>query len=317
MGHTLRFPPIMTYRNPKFQLGPLRATLALCVAALSPACSKPAPQGPGWVVTIHPLQMIVAKISPPEVPIAQLLTPGASPHSHEPSARDAVACAESLGLLFVDDSLDAWAAGLPATRRIAVGAFLPEELRLGIHDVHHHGHHHDHHHPEGDFNAHFWTDPLAVAAVVPALAEAMAAADPERAAVYRARAGAFVSELEALSRTLEDRLQPLAGAAIAQFHPSWDYLFHRHNLRAVGLIEPAPGKEASPRYLRDLIALLRKEEVRVILTEPQLPVRPAEVVAEATGAKIIELDPVGGARHADPDYAAWLLRQVDRLRGAL
>lgn len=282
-------------------------------------CAKPQSDAPGWMVTIHPLQMIVSKLALPGVPVKQLLVPGASPHTYEPSARDAANAAGALALLYVDDSLDAWAASLPATRRIHVGAMLPEANRLGIHDVHHHhgDDDHGHHHPEGDFNAHFWTDPLAVAEVLPALAAAMAEADPEHAAHYTDRAAAFAEELRTLSGEIGERLRGKEGTAIAQFHPSWDYLFHRHGLRAVGLVEPAPGKEASPRYLRDLIALLRKEEVRVILTEPQLPVRPAEVVAEATGAKIVELDPVGGARHTDPDYGDWLLRQVDRLRDAL
>jgi zinc transport system substrate-binding protein len=304
--------------------GPIGVLLALLGGlAWGAGCGRTPVAEAGWVVTIHPLQMIVTKLAVPGAPITQLLAPGASPHTYEPSARDASTAAAARALLYVDDSLDAWAAVLPAPRRIQVGALLPEPLRLGIDDTHDHDHAHEgehdghHHHPEGAFNAHFWTDPLAVAAVLPGLAAAMAEADPPNAAHYHAQAAAFGSELESLAAQLAERLRDRSGTAVAQFHPSWDYLFHRHGLRTVGLVEPAPGREASPRYLRDLIARLQAEEVRLIITEPQLPARPAEVVAESTGARMIALDPVGGAWDPDPDYAAWLLRQVDRLLGAL
>jgi ABC-type Zn uptake system ZnuABC Zn-binding protein ZnuA len=292
--------------------------LALVLCGTGCAPSPPAPDG--LVVTIEPLAKIIQPLLPPGMPLHRLLPPNASAHTYEPSVRDAQTVASSRILFYVDESLDGWAADLSAPKRIPVSSFLPDAARRGIEldGDHDHGDHaHDHDHPEGAFNPHFWTAPLSVAEVVPGLANALAEADPANAAHYRAKGEEFVASMRTLDAELTEILAPVRGAAVAQFHPSWDYFLARYGLRVVGLVEPAPGKEGSPRYLEGLIAKLRAAEVRIVFTEPQLPIRPAEVVAEAIGAKLLSMDPVGGNIPGQDSYRDWLLYSARELRAAL
>lgn len=302
------------------------AIAPLLFALLSVGCAAPAPPADGFVVTVQPLAALLTPLLPPGMQVHRLLAPGASPHTYEPSARDAQAVAAARVLFYVDDSLDGWAAELSAPHRVRVADFLPQALRRGIELDVQHDHDHDHGaadaghahaHPEGAFNPHFWTDPVCVAAIVPAVANTLAESDPANAPHYQAQSELLVASLHALDAELAQILEPVRGAAVAQFHPSWDYFLARYGLRVVGLVEPAPGKEGSPRYLEGLIKDLRAAGVRVVFTEPQLPTRPAEVVAEAIGAKLLSMDPAGGSLAAHDTYRAWLIDSAQSLRAAL
>src|SRR5690606_12522761 len=92
-----------------------------------------------------------------------------------------------------------------------------------------------------------------------------------------------------------------AGRPLAQFHPSWDYFFARCGIPVAGAVEPYPGTEATPQYPESVARRLAEREVRALCTEPQLPRRPAEVVAEVLRAvnsgkpvRLCEIDPNGG-----------------------
>jgi zinc transport system substrate-binding protein len=59
-------------------------------------------------------------------------------------------------------------------------------------------------------------------------------------------------------------------------------------------IEPFPGSEPSPAYLREALRLIRASGAVAIFSEAQLERRPAEVVAAEAGVELHELDPLGG-----------------------
>ena len=90
---------------------------------------------------------------------------------------------------------------------------------------------------------------------------------------------------------------------------------HRYGLAVAGMVEPFPGKEPTPKFLEALIETAKQQHVRAVFTEPQLPRRPAEVVANACGLPLFELDPNGGADgrrtyRALIEYNASMLKQA-------
>lgn len=129
---------------------------------------------------------------------------------------------------------------------------------------------------------------------VPVIAAALAEVDPENAATYQANAQALLNDLAALHAELQETLAPIAGAAFVPFHDAWPYFARRYGLDLVVEIEPFPGREPSPAYLRDALELIAASGARAIFTEPQLSRRPAEVVAESAGVPLYTMDPIGG-----------------------
>jgi len=276
-----------------------QSTLAwvLVLAVCCGGCSRPErPEGLAYVATIPPLTAILEAVAGDRASVHNLLPPGASPHTYEPRPSDAAAAERCLALFFVAPTLDAWAAGLTTPKRLAVMPMIPKAFRIAYIP---HRHDDDHGHDHGDVeedeaDPHFWSDPLAVQAMLPALVKAMTALDPQGGRTYQDNAAAFGARLDALHAELTDMLAPFAGEEIILFHPSWVYFLERYGLGVAALVEPAPGKEQSPRYLRRVSEIAREKNVKAIFSEPQLARRPAEVVAETAGLPLFELDPLGG-----------------------
>ncbi len=268
------------------------------------------PAAPEVVVTIEPLAMILAELVGDSAQVAALVPPGASPHTYALRPSGARMAASSSALFYVDDHLDGWVAGVSAPRKFAVFESLPESLRKrrGNGTADGDGHH--------AYNPHFWTDPLTVLELVPFLIAALDEVDPEGRWIYESKRDQFVFDLVRLDDEVEALLEPLKGVAVIVHHPSWRYFLDRYGIETAAILEPSPGKEPTPRYLKEVIDTARAKGVQLIISEPQLSSRPAEVVAEAAGLKIVELDPIGGAA-GRKTYGDWLLENARKLRGAV
>lgn len=276
-----------------------------------------------YVATINPVRAILSEIVGDRGDVIALVPPGASPHTYEPRPADAKVAETALALFYVDETLDGWAARLPARVKIATFPMVDASLRLPWMETIEfpsddsipqtatpHGHH-------GIHDSHYWSDPEAVEAVARmGLVERLSALDPEGRDTYRANALRFVEQIKAMDAELSAMFGPLHGRAVISFHPSWNYFFSRYGIRVVGAVEPQPGQESPAQHLKGLIDLAREQDVRAILVEPQLPRRPAEVIAEATGTRIAEIDPNGGVE-GRMTYRELIMHNANVLREAL
>lgn len=156
-----------------------------------------------------------------------------------------------------------------------------------------------------------------MAQAVPHFVDALAAVDPAREALYRANGEALVADLEALHAELTEILAPVAGAPFVPFHDAWPYFTARYGLEQVVVIEPAPGREPTPSYLAEALALIEASGARAIFNEVQLPARPAEVLAEQAGVALYTLDPEGGGTSDEETYQAFMRDNARTIAEAL
>lgn len=271
----------------------IRGFLLWCVAVamIGVGCSAPeesAVVAVRYVTTIHPLFAIVQEVVGTRGEVVRLVPPGASPHTFALKPSDARSAQRALALFYVDDTLDGWAVNVDSGAHVAVFPMLPDDFkRSAMHDSDHGG--------TTDANPHFWGNPMAVAAVVPALTAKLAQYDPAGKAIYEENAARFLDRLEALDAELRQELSEVKDGGLILFHPSWEYFLHRYAIPIAGVIEASPGKGATPRHLKTLIEKASAQDVRAILTETQLPRAPAEALAEGAGLRLYEIDPLGGA----------------------
>jgi ABC-type Zn uptake system ZnuABC Zn-binding protein ZnuA len=133
-----------------------------------------------------------------------------------------------------------------------------------------------------------------VKAALPGLVGELARLDPAGAAAYKTNAESFAGELDALHDEVSEMLEPFAGEHLLLVHPSFLYFMADYGLELGGLVEPAPGKEPTPRSMLELIEIAQERRIKAIFTEPQLPEEPVRVLAEETGLPVFTLDPLGG-----------------------
>lgn len=164
-------------------------------------------------------------------------------------------------------------------------------------------------HPGG--NPHYLYDPRQALVVIDALAERLAAIDPEGAAGYRARAA---QERAALSKKIDDwsrRMAPFRGAKVVSYHRSLVYLADWLGLEIVDHVEPKPGIPPNPGHIAGLLVKMRQAKVQAILQEAHHPRTTAELLTEKSGAKLVVF--VGGAKDGESyaDHLEALIRALE------
>jgi zinc transport system substrate-binding protein len=180
------------------------------------------------------------------------------------------------------------------------------------------GHDHDHHHEEaaaagdhdhgpGDIDPHAWLDPVNAGLWLGAIAEALAAQDPENAAAYRANAEAGRAEIAAAADALAARLAPVADRPFAVFHDAYGYLEARYDLTNAGALRVGDAAAPGAARVSELRARIEADGIGCLFVEPQFDEGLAVTVAEGTGARIATLDPLGSGIEPGPGhYVAFL-----------
>ncbi len=236
-------------------------------------------------VSILPQKYFVEKLAGDEVRVIVVVGPGQSPATYEPTPKQMAALTGAD--LYLSTGLPFERIWLPRIRQAC------EELQVvdtthGIPRramVSHHGHDHD-----GERDPHLWTDPGLVARSLPALAEALGAANPAETEHYRKRAADFTAELEALDVEIHTLLAKAAGKCFLVFHPSWGYFADAYELRQLSI--EIEGKSPGARSLAATIDRARSEGVEAIFVQRQFAGGAARAVAEALNARLIQVDPL-------------------------
>jgi len=289
--------------------------LGTMLLALSGCAPSPLAQA-DFVITIPPLQLILQELTGDAATVACILPPGASPHTYELRPSTARLLESAKAVFYVDDSIDGWAARLAPGRIHSVFSMVPEELRRNFQADHHH---HDEGPEENEphlVNAHFWSDPLIVKAIIPGLLKIISELDPDNRAIYEANASRFIATLDELDQEFRAAPVPQEGYGLVAFHPSWCYFFERYGIQVDAYVEPFPGKEPTPQTIQQLEKDLSAAGRRVVLSEIQLPSKSAEVLAETLDAKIVVIDPLGGQGER-MSYASLLRYNAARVYEAL
>lgn len=142
-------------------------------------------------------------------------------------------------------------------------------------------------HDHGPCDPHFWTDPANVIIWANNIADAFAAADPDRAETYRANADAYIAQLEAVQDEIAEMVAaiPEANRILVTNHEFLAYFAAAYGFEIVGTVVPSASTlaEVDPRTLADLIEVIRAENVPAIFAEISANTDLAETVAAEVG----------------------------------
>ena len=158
-------------------------------------------------------------------------------------------------------------------------------------------------HPIG--NPHYNLDPGRMKIVAAEIADRMGQLDPANAGTYTANAKAFGAQLEAKFAGWRVKL---AGKNIkfVSYHPDMVYFAERFGLTHVATIQPKPGVEPGPRYIEELIARMKQENVTLIAKESFYSDRLPSQIAKATGARVISVPIMVHGTKSAADYISFI-----------
>lgn len=73
------------------------------------------------------------------------------------------------------------------------------------------------------------------------------------------------------------------------YHPALSYFARDYGLHQIPI--EAGGKEPSPAHLKALIDTCSSENVHVIFVQPEFDRRNAELIAQQTGTRVVDINP--------------------------
>ena len=139
-------------------------------------------------------------------------------------------------------------------------------------------------------NPHLWQDPRLAMHGVTNILLALQRIDPAHAADYQRNATAYLTRLAALDAEIRQSVAGFSARTVVTYHDAFPYFCRRYGIELAGVIEQVPGSDPSPRYLAELLKVIRARHVKVIFTEPQFNPRLAKRLADDLGIAIAELD---------------------------
>src|SRR5436190_4200517 len=162
-------------------------------------------------------------------------------------------------------------------------------------------------------NPHYLTDPANAKVVAQNLARAFAALEPKSAELFQQNANKFNQRIDAKLVEWKKTLKPFEGKRVVSYHNSWPYFGEQFGLKFDLFLEPKPGIPPSPAHLSQVISTMKSDSIKVIVCQPHLNHRSAELVAERTDALVIDFASYPGGKGVADDYIGWMDSLVQAL----
>jgi ABC-type Zn uptake system ZnuABC Zn-binding protein ZnuA len=296
--------------------------------------------GPTITATTGIWADVTERVAGEDAEVEQVIPDSSSPHDFQLSAQDRSEIEDSALLVYNGAGLEA---GVPideidvTTFAVAdhVGELLPfeeegEHAEEESHAEEEHAGEEEHaeeepagdeeEHEHGSEDPHVWMDPTRVATALPALADALAEADPEHAAGYRQRARDYATELQALDAEIKQALGPIPTQErkLVTSHDALGYFADRYDLEVIATPFPASGPEAEPsaRTITEVEDAIVDSGVRTVFAEETDDPEVLERIADETGVEIEDALLVEAPGEAG-GYAEMLREDAELLRNGL
>jgi len=148
-------------------------------------------------------------------------------------------------------------------------------------------------HPVG--NPHYSLDPGMAAGVTANIVEGLARVAPQSRPAFERNRQAFLARVDQALARWTTEMAPFKGAKVVVDHNMWIYFLTRFGLVEAGSVEERPGIPPTPSHLTRLIALMKEQKVKVVVSVPWTDQMLAERVAQEAGAKVVPLAPAAGS----------------------
>ncbi|HKR78180.1 MAG TPA: metal ABC transporter substrate-binding protein, partial [Nitrospira sp.] len=228
---------------------------------------------------------------------------------------DLVAVRNAQLLFEIGLGLEVWVAGLVKSAGRPSLTIVTTSKGIGLISD---GHETDPAHADhGRGNPHIWMDPENVATMMRHVTEALVQADPAHAEEFRHNQATYLKRLDQLRTELNDRLAKVTDRRFIAHHPAWPYFARRFGFEIVGIIQAQSASEPSAVHLQALIATIKTQRVKAVVSEIQLSQRLPELLARETGTRVVVLTTLPGGLPRTDTYLDMLRYNVLQLADAL
>lgn len=149
---------------------------------------------------------------------------------------------------------------------------------------------HEHAHEHGEYDPHFWLDPVLAQECVKLISAQLEQMAPEKAPAFRKNAEEYNKKLTQLDELLKESLKEVQQKPFYTQHDAFSYFNKRYGLKCVGVLQQVPDSDVSPRHLSALFKKIREEGVVAIFLPSKSADRLAERLAQDGKIKVGRLE---------------------------
>ncbi|WP_375413997.1 metal ABC transporter solute-binding protein, Zn/Mn family [uncultured Bradyrhizobium sp.] len=169
---------------------------------------------------------------------------------------------------------------------------------------------------------HAWQSVANAKIYVTNIRDALAAADPAGAEIYRANADAYLANLDALDREVREAIMqiPSARRKVISTHDAFGYFADAYGVAFIAPQGVSTESEVSARDIAAVIIQIRAGKIPAVFLENIVDVRLMRRIAEETGARIggrLYSDSLTGEKGDAPTYIELVRHNIKVLTSAL
>ncbi|PXY90597.1 metal ABC transporter substrate-binding protein [Gilliamella apis] len=140
---------------------------------------------------------------------------------------------------------------------------------------------------KGNPNPHAWMSPTLALIYIENIRAAFVRYDPKNAEIYNKNAADYVAKIKALDAPLRERLAkiPESQRWLVTSEGAFSYLARDYNLKEAYLWPINAEQQGTPKQVKNLIDLVRANNIPVLFSESTISDKPAKQVSKETGAK--------------------------------
>jgi zinc/manganese transport system substrate-binding protein len=278
----------------------------LLVAAILPAHAQ---ERPNVVASFSILGDFAKNVGGERVSVTTLVGPNGDVHVYTPAPADAQKIANAKLVIFNGLGLEGWlprlvqSAGSRATMITASQGITPR--RLG-----------------SDADPHAWQSVANAKIYVANIRDALVAADPADAQVFRTNADAYLTKLDALDREVREAIThiPPERRKVISTHDAFGYFASAYGIEFIAPQGVSTESEASARDIAKIITQVRASKIPAVFLENISDPRLMRRIATETGARIggtLYSDSLTGEKGEAPTYIDMVRHNIKALTSAL
>jgi manganese/iron transport system substrate-binding protein len=261
------------------------------------------------VTTFTVIQDIAQNVAGEAAIVESITKPGAEIHDYQPTPLDVVRAQAADLVLWNGFNLERWFEKFFENVKNVPSAVVSEGIEpMGI--------------AEGPYtgkpNPHAWMSPKNALAYVENVRKALVKHDAANTDVYNRNAAAYAAKIRAIDEPLRKRLDaiPADQRWLVSSEGAFSYLTRDYAMKEAYLWPINADEQGTPKQVRRVIDLVRKNKIPVVFSESTISDRAAKQVARETGARyggVLYVDSLSAANGPVPTYLDLLKVTVETI----
>jgi zinc/manganese transport system substrate-binding protein len=281
----------------------------VCVALAAAIAPLRAQERVNVVASFSILGDFAKNVGGDRVSVTTLVGPDGDVHVYTPAPADARTIADAKLLIVNGLGLEGWlprllqSSGSKAPIVIATKGIAP--LKAG-----------------SDADPHAWQSVANARTYVANISDALVAADPADAEVFRENAKAYSTKLDGLDREVREAVAkiPPGRRKVISTHGAFGYFAAAYGIQFIAPLGVSTESEASARDIAGIITQIKKEKIPAVFLENISDPRLIRRISAETGARVggtLYSDSLTGEKGAAPTYIELVRHNIKALTSAL